>query len=138
MNNLLENNLIFCFYALLCKKLNTYLMIQIYHNSRCTKSRECLAFLEESGQEYEVVKYLEEVPTFDELKAIIQKLNIKPIALVRRKEKIWIENFKDKTMSDDEVIKAMILNPILIERPIVINGARAVIARPLEKVSQII
>ncbi len=113
-------------------------MIQIYHNSRCTKSRECLAFLEESGQEYEVVKYLEEVPTFDELKAIIQKLNIKPIALVRRKEKIWIENFKDKTMSDDEVIKAMILNPILIERPIVINGARAVIARPLEKVSQII
>jgi len=113
-------------------------MIQIYHNSRCTKSRECLAFLEESGQEYEVVKYLEEVPTFDELKAIIKKLNIKPIELVRRKEKIWTENFKDIKMSDDEIIQAMISNPILIERPIVINGEKAVIARPLEKAVAII
>lgn len=133
-----ENNLIFRFYQLLCKKLNTYLMIQIYHNSRCTKSRECLAFLEESGQKYEVIKYLEKVPTFEELKLIIQKLKLKPIELVRKKEKIWIENFKDKTMSDDEVIRALISNPILIERPIVINGEKAVIARPLEKVVTII
>ncbi len=133
-----ENNLIFRFYPLLCKKLNTYLMIQIYHNSRCTKSRECLAFLEESGQKYEVIKYLEKVPTFEELKLIIQKLKLKPIELVRKKEKIWIENFKDKTISDDEVIRALISNPILIERPIVINGEKAVIARPLEKVVTII
>ncbi len=133
-----ENNLIFRFYPLLCKKLSTYLMIQIYHNSRCTKSRECLAFLEESGQKYEVIKYLEKVPTFEELKLIIQKLKLKPIELVRKKEKIWIENFKDKTISDDEVIRALISNPILIERPIVINGKKAVIARPLEKVVTII
>ena len=65
-------------------------MIQIYHNSRCGKSRECLAFLEKSGQEYEIVKYLEDIPTFEELKEIIKKLEIKPIELVRRKEKIWI------------------------------------------------
>lgn len=108
-------------------------MIQIYHNSRCTKSRECLAFMEETGQEYEVIKYLETIPTFDELKTIIEKLDIKPIELVRQKEKIWIENFKNKNMSDEEVINAMILNPILIERPIVINGNKAVIARPIEK-----
>ena len=95
-------------------------MIQIYHNSRCGKSRECLAFLEKSGKEYEIIKYLEDVPTFDELKEIIKKLGIKPIELVRRKEKIWMENFKDKPLSDDEVIQAMIANPILIERPIVI------------------
>ena len=113
-------------------------MIQIYHNPRCTKSRECLSFLEESGQKFEVVKYLEVPPTFDELKSIIKKLNIKPLELVRRKEKIWIENFKDKKISDDEVIKAMILNPILIERPIVINGEKAVIARPLGKAIAII
>lgn len=113
-------------------------MIQIYHNSRCTKSRECLAFLEESGQEYEVIKYLEDVPSFEELKAIIKKLDIKPIELVRRKEKIWVENFKNRTMSDDEVIQTMISNPILIERPIVINGDKAIIARPLEKVKVII
>jgi arsenate reductase len=108
-------------------------MIQIYHNSRCGKSRECLAFLEDSGKEFEVIKYLENVPTFDELKSIIEKLNIKPIELVRQKEKIWIENFKNTTMTDDEIIQAMISNPILIERPIVINGNKAVIARPLEK-----
>ncbi|WP_395048673.1 arsenate reductase (glutaredoxin) [Flavobacterium sp.] len=112
-------------------------MIQIYHNSRCGKSRECIAFLEDSGQEYEVVKYLEDVPTFEELKTIIKKLGVKPIELVRRKEKIWIENFKDATMSDDEIIHTMILNPILIERPIVINGDKAIIARPLEKVTAI-
>ena len=113
-------------------------MIQIYHNSRCEKSRECLAFLEDSGKEYEVVKYLEDVPTFEELETIIKKLEIKPIELVRLKEKIWIENFKDKQLTDEDIIHAMILNPILIERPIVINGNKALIARPLEKVAAIL
>ena len=113
-------------------------MIQIYHNSRCGKSRECLAFLEDSGKEYEVIKYLENVPTFDELKEIIKKLGIKPIELVRQKEKIWIENFKNTKMSDNEIIQAMISNPILIERPIVINGDKAVIARPLENAATIL
>lgn len=113
-------------------------MIQIYHNSRCGKSRECLAFLEKSGQEHEIIKYLEDVPTFDELKEIIKKLGIKPIELVRQKEKIWIENFKNKPMSDDEIINTLISNPILIERPIVINGDKAIIARPLEKVTDIL
>jgi arsenate reductase len=113
-------------------------MIQIYHNSRCGKSRECLAFLENSGQEFEVIKYLEDVPTFDELKSIIKKLGIKPSELVRQKEKIWLENYKNTTMSDDKIIQAMISNPILIERPIVINGNKAVIARPLEKIKTII
>lgn len=113
-------------------------MIQIYHNSRCGKSRECLFFLENSGQKYEIIKYLEEVPTFSALKEIIKKLDIRPIELVRLKEKIWIENFKDKLLTDDEIIQAMISNPILIERPIVVNGDKAVIARPLEKVATII
>lgn len=113
-------------------------MIKIYHNSRCTKSRECLAFLEDSGKEFQVVKYLEDIPTFDELQSIIKKLNIKPIELVRQKEKIWIEKFKSTKMTDDEIIRAMVLNPILIERPIVINGDKAVIARPLEKASTIV
>ena len=113
-------------------------MIQIYHNSRCGKSRECLAFLENSDKEFEVVKYLDNVPTFEELKSIIEKLAIKPIELVRQKEKIWLEKYKNTTMSDDKIIQAMISNPILIERPIVINGNKAVIARPLEKIKTII
>lgn len=113
-------------------------MIQIYHNPRCGKSRECLALLEDAGKEYEVIRYLENVPTFDELKSIIKKLALQPIELVRQKEKIWIENFKNKIMSDDEIIQAMISNPILIERPIVINGGTAVIARPLQNANSII
>ena len=113
-------------------------MIQIFHNPRCGKSRDCLAFLQQSGQEFEIIKYLEDVPTFEELSSIIQKLGIKPIELVRQKEKIWVENFKDKKMSDDEVIQSMISNPILIERPIVINGNKAIIARPIEKAVAII
>jgi arsenate reductase len=112
-------------------------MIQIYHNPRCGKSRECLAFLEDSGKEYEVVHYLKNNPTFEELKSIIKKLTIKPLELVRQKEKIWIENYKNTTMSDDEIIQALVSNPILIERPIVINGDKAVIARPLEKAAAI-
>ncbi|WP_396186206.1 arsenate reductase (glutaredoxin) [Flavobacterium sp.] len=112
-------------------------MIQIYHNSRCGKSRECLTFLENSGKEYEVVKYLEDVPTFEELKSIIKKLGIKPIELVRKKEKIWIVNFKDKELKDEEIIQAMISNPILIERPIVISGEKAIISRSLEKINAI-
>lgn len=113
-------------------------MIQIYHNSRCGKSRECLTFLEDSGKEYQVVKYLENVPTFEELKSIIEKLGVKPLGLVRQKEKIWIANFKDKKLTDDETIQAMISNPILIERPIVINGAKAAIARPLKNINAVI
>ena len=113
-------------------------MIQIYHNPRCTKSRECLAFLEASGHEYQVVKYLDSPPTFDELKAIITKLNIKPFQLVRQKEKVWIENYKNKVLLDEEVIQILASNPILIERPIVINGEHAAIARPLENLTSII
>ncbi len=113
-------------------------MIQIYHNSRCGKSRDCLVFLEKSGNKFEIINYLKEIPTFDELKLIIKKLNINPIELVRKKEKIWIDLFKNKILNDEEIIKAMIENPILIERPIVINGNQAIIARPLENIRKII
>lgn len=113
-------------------------MIQIYHNSRCSKSRACLAFIEENFPSFEIINYLQTSPTFEELKSVIEKLSIKPLALVRQKEKIWIENFKNQDLSDDEIIKIMVLNPILIERPIVINGNHAVIARPLEKVQDLI
>lgn len=108
-------------------------MIKIYHNPRCGKSRSCLALLEESGQEYEIVKYLEQAPTIAELGSLLQKLNKKPSELVRHKEKIWIENFKDKSMTDDEIIQAMVSNPILIERPILTKGDKAIIARELDK-----
>lgn len=113
-------------------------MIKIYHNPRCRKSREGLAILEKSGKEFEIVKYLDDIPTEKELSVIIDKLNIKPIELVRKNEKIWKENFKGKELSEKDIVKAMLENPKLIERPIVINNDKAVIGRPSEKIKEII
>ena len=110
-------------------------MIQIYHNPRCGKSRTCLAFVDQSNQEYEIIPYLTETPTFDELKALLEKLNIQPLQLVRVKEKIWIENYKAKTLSNDEIIQAMVDNPILIERPIVVKDGKAIIGRDMDLVA---
>ena len=113
-------------------------MIQIYHNPRCSKSRQGLALLENEKVTFEVIKYLDTLPSVAELSAIIEKLGIKPIALVRTNEAIWKENFKGRVLSDNEIIEAMVAYPKLIERPIVINGDKAVIGRPLELIKDII
>ncbi|QNM86102.1 arsenate reductase (glutaredoxin) [Polaribacter pectinis] len=113
-------------------------MIKIYHNPRCSKSRQGVALLENSGKEFKIVKYLDAVPSEKELTEIIKLLNISPIELVRKSEKIWKENYKGKELSDSEIIKAMIQNPKLIERPIIINKNKAVIGRPTENISTII
>ncbi|WP_367770845.1 arsenate reductase (glutaredoxin) [Flavobacterium sp. WC2421] len=110
-------------------------MIQIYHNPRCGKSRNALALVEETKQEYEVIKYLEQPPTYPDLILLLKKLHLKPLELVRQKEKIWIENYKNKSMTDESIINAMVSNPILIERPILIKGDKAIIGRDLEKVN---
>ncbi|MCO7184740.1 MULTISPECIES: arsenate reductase (glutaredoxin) [Tenacibaculum] len=113
-------------------------MIKIYHNPRCSKSRQGLEILENSGKEFETVKYLDTIPSTEELKGVISLLNISPIDLVRKNEKIWKEEYKGKELSDAEIIKAMVDNPKLIERPIVINGNKAVIGRPPENIKEII
>ena len=79
-------------------------MITIYHNPRCGKSREGLALIQQSGKPFEVVKYLEEVPTLEELTLIINKLKLNPLELVRQKEAIWIEKYKGKTLTDFEIM----------------------------------
>lgn len=113
-------------------------MIKILHNSRCSKSRCGLELLEQSGKPFEIVKYLEDTLSTKELKDLIQLLGIKPIDLIRKNEAIWKTTFKDKTLTDDQIIEAMVKNPKLIERPIVINGNKAVIGRPTDKISEII
>lgn len=113
-------------------------MLTIYHNPRCSKSREGVQFLEENNIDFQVVKYLNEPLSESELKEIIGKLGIKPIELVRTKEEIWKNNYKDKSLTDDEIIKAMLENPRLIERPIVVNGDKAVIARPFSLIKNIL
>ena len=113
-------------------------MIKIYHNPRCSKSRQGLSLLEESGKEFEIIKYLEDQLTKKDLEDIISKLDIKPIDLIRKNEAIWKSDYKGKTLTDKEVIAAMVKHPKLIERPIVINGSRAVIGRPTEAILEII
>ena len=113
-------------------------MIKIYHNPRCQKSREGLQLLESTGESIQVIKYLEDVPTEAELTEIIKTLGITPIELVRTKEDIWKQNYKDLKLNDTEIIKAMVENPKLIERPIVIKDKVAVIGRPLENIKAIL
>lgn len=113
-------------------------MITIYHNPRCNKSRQGLAILEESGKEYEIVKYLDDPLSEKKLSEIIELLHISPIDLVRKNEAIWKENYKGKKLTDAEVVKAMVQNPKLIERPIVVSGKKAVIGRPPESILDIL
>lgn len=113
-------------------------MIKIYHNNRCRKSREGIEILENSGKEFQIVKYLENTPSKVELKELIELLGIKPIDLVRKNEAIWKSDFKDKNLNEDEIVDAMIKNPKLIERPIVINGNKAIIGRPPSLILDII
>lgn len=113
-------------------------MITIYHNSRCSKSREGVCFLEEIKSDFKIINYLENVPSKEELKELLSKLNITAGDLVRKKESIWIENYKGKNLNEEEIIEAMINHPKLIERPIVVKGNQAVIARPTEKIKEIL
>jgi len=111
-------------------------MLEVLHNPRCGKSRNCLAFLTELNQEFEIIPYLQDPLSVNEIQELIKKLHISPMALVRQKEPIWIENFKNKSLTDDDIINALQKFPILIERPIVIKGKKAIIGRDLEKVSE--
>ncbi|WP_434037353.1 arsenate reductase (glutaredoxin) [Formosa sp. 4Alg 33] len=113
-------------------------MITIYHNNRCSKSREALDILEASGKPFTIVKYLEDVPTKAELTHIIDLLDIMPIDLVRKNEAIWKENFRDENLTDEAIVEVMIKHPKLIERPIVVNGDQAVIGRPPQDITKIL
>jgi len=112
--------------------------MKIYHNPRCSKSRQGLAILEASKLNFEIIKYLETPISKEELTEIVKLLAISPIDLVRKNEAIWKENFKGKELSDAEIITAMVTHPKLIERPIVINNGKAVIGRPPEIIKSIL
>jgi arsenate reductase (glutaredoxin) len=110
---------------------------EIYHNPRCSKSRATLALLEERGVKPTVIEYLSRKPTAAELREIVRKLGIKPVELVRKGEEIYKKKYAGKTLSDSQWIQAMATDPILIERPIVVCGERAVIGRPPENVQSL-
>jgi arsenate reductase (glutaredoxin) len=112
--------------------------IQVYHNPRCSKSRMALEYLHSKSINFESVLYLENKLTENELKGILKKLNISPLELLRKGEETYKNEIKNKSLSDNELIKMMIKHPNLIERPIVIKGNKAVIARPTELIETIL
>lgn len=112
--------------------------MKIYHNPRCSKSRQGLAILNDSKVDFEIIEYLKTPPSEKEIKDILSKLQMEPINLVRKNEAIWKENYKGKELSNDQIIKAMAENPKLIERPIVIHNNKAVLGRPPENISSLL
>lgn len=104
--------------------------IRIYHNARCSKSREGMCLLEDAGAHVEIVEYTKTPLTEEELAELISKLGIKPKNLVRTKEETYKTKFADRKMTPKQWIKALIKYPELMERPIVVKGDKAVIGRP--------
>ncbi len=113
-------------------------MIQIYHNPRCSKSRQAIAFLEEKGLTFETILYLNNTPNKEDIRLILKKLGITAKELIRTKEEVWKSEYKDQILSEDQLIEILVKHPKLIERPIVIKDNKAVIARPTEKIQGII
>ncbi len=106
-------------------------MLKIFYKNTCSTCRNALAFIKENTKEkVEIIEYMKEVPTQKELGEIIKMLGITPEELVRKKEKLYKEEYKDKKLTGRQWIKAMAENPQLIERPIVIKGSKAIIGRP--------
>jgi arsenate reductase len=115
--------------------------IVIWHNPRCRKSREGLKTAQTEAEKrnipIQIRKYLDNPPTEAELKEILKKSGLKPQDILRKQEKIWKENFKNKNLSGEELLKIMARYPKLIERPIVIYGDKAVLGRPAEKIKEL-
>lgn len=109
-------------------------MIEIYHNPKCSKSRQGVLYLEQKQVPFKVVLYLQEPLKKEEIVSLLDKLKISAQELVRKNETIWKENYKDKELSTDQIIDIMIAYPNLIERPIIVKGDRAVIGRPTENI----
>ena len=113
-------------------------VITIYHNPRCSKSRNTLALLHQHGIKPVVVEYLKNPPNKAQLKDILEKLGVKPEQIVRKGEETFKQHFAGRTLNEEQWLEALAKYPILIERPIVVKGGRAVVGRPPENVLELI
>lgn len=111
--------------------------LEVWHNNRCSKSRGACQWLSEQKLEVTIVDYINEPISKSDLSSVLKKLGIPAFDLIRKKEKMFLENWKGLEKSEEEWIQIMIENPRLIERPIVVKGDKAVIARPLENVENL-
>ena len=112
--------------------------VRIYHNRRCSKSRAACQLVAQSGLPAEIIDYLETPPSRDELRVLLRQLGMPAADLVRRGEAVFRQLYAGRTLSDDEWLDALVAHPILIERPIVVRGDRAVVGRPPEKVLELL
>ena len=108
--------------------------MKIYHNPRCSKSRETLLLIQQKTNNIEIIEYLKNPITHNELKDLLIKLKIKAIDIIRTNEYIWKEKYKTITMNNEEIINIILEFPNLLQRPIVVKGGKAIIGRPPENV----
>ncbi len=109
----------------------------IYHNNRCTKSRQALEVIKKKSKTTEVIEYLKTPLTEKEIKDILKKLGMKAEEIIRKKEPLFQSEYKNKKNTESEWIKVLAKNPLLIERPIIVKGSKAVIGRPTENINKL-
>lgn len=112
--------------------------VVIYHNARCSKSRSACEIVAAQGVTAQIIEYLKTPPTKEELRGLLNKLGMRPADIVRRGEDVFKEIYAALTLDDEQWLDALVAHPILIERPIVVRGERAVIGRPPEKVMELL
>ena len=112
--------------------------MKIYHNPRCRKSREGIRYLESKKINFEVIDYIKNNLSSEQIRNILKKLKLKPIELVRKNEAIWKEKYKARDFTDDQLIKILSNEPKLIERPIIVSEKLAVIGRPAENIDKLL
>ncbi len=113
-------------------------IMKIYYNPKCSKCVASHKLLSENKAEFEVIEYLKNPLTIKELKDLLGKLNIPAIELIRKGEPVFKEKFKGKELAEEQWIDAMVEFPILMQRPIIVKGNKAVIGRPVEKIIDLI
>lgn len=113
-------------------------MLKIYYNPKCKKSREGLKYLQQLGKEFQVIEYLKEGFTIDELKDVLKKLGKRPHEIIRKQEEYYKKELKNKNFTDDEWIRIIAENPKIIQRPIVVGKYKAIIAQPPELILKVI
>lgn len=112
--------------------------MEIYHNPRCQKSRQTLKIIQDAQVDFEIRKYLDDPPSREELQIVLDKLDIKPLSLIRKNEDLYKKEYQGKDLTDEEWIDVMIEHPRLIERPVVIHADKAIIGRPPENVRELL
>jgi arsenate reductase len=110
------------------------MMVKVLHNGNCSKSNAVLEYLDENGVPFEIINIMEDPLSVLEIKTVLKKLNQSVFHMIRKADKLYMENYADKNYSEEEWIKILAENPSLIQRPILIKGSVAMLGRPIENV----